>query len=71
MSIGIAVSLDGSCKKDYRIVTLYTVGSMVTLTTWGGDKRVGMNYIPSRYLKKMFENSGQRVIEANGETGDD
>ena len=70
MSIGIAVSLDGSCKKDYKIVTLRTNGSTVTVTTWGSTKRVGTNYIPSRILKQMFENNGQRVIEATMGTGD-
>ena len=70
MSIGIAVSLDGSCKKDYKIVTLRTSGSTVKVTTWGSTKRAGTNYIPSRILKQMFENNGQRVIEATMGTGD-
>jgi hypothetical protein len=70
MSIGIAVSLDGSCKKDYKIVMMHTSGSMVTLITWGSTKRVGTNYIPHRVLKQMFENNGQRVIEVNMGIGD-
>ena len=71
MSIAIAVSLDGSSKKDFRIVTAHTVGSTVTLTTWGGDKRVGMNYIPSRVLRQMFENSGTKVTEETKENGNE
>ena len=71
MSIAIAVSLDGSSKKEFRIVTVHTVGSTATLTTWGGDRRVGMNYIPNRVLRQMFENSGQRVIEVTKENGNE
>lgn len=56
MSIGIAVSSGGSSKKDYKIVTLVTGGS--TVTTWRCATRGGMNYIPSRDLRQMFENSG-------------
>jgi len=70
-SIAIAVSLDGLLKKDYKIVMAHTVGSMVTLTTWGGDKKAGMNYIPNRVLKQMFENSGQKATEVTQENGND
>ena len=68
-SIGIAVSFGGSYKKDYKIVTVLTSGSTATVTTWGNTKRDGTNYIPSRVLKQMFENSGQRVIEETKENG--
>ena len=71
MSIGIAVSFDGSSTKDFKIVTLRTVGSTATVTTWGSTTRAGTNYIPSRFLKKMFENSGQRAIEVTKENGND
>ena len=69
MNIGIAVSFGGSYKKDYKIVTVLTNGSTVTVTTWANTTRGGMNYIPSRVLKQMFENSGQRVIEETKENG--
>jgi hypothetical protein len=71
MNIGIAVSFGGSYKKDYKIVTVLTNGSTVTVTTWANTTRGGMNYIPSRVLKQMFENSGQRVIEETKENGND
>ena len=71
MNIGIAVSFDGSSKKDYKIVTVLTSGSTATVTTWGNTKRDGTNYIPSRVLKQMFENSGQRVIEETKENGNE
>ena len=71
MSIAIAVSFGGSLKKDYKIVTVHTAGSTATVTTWGNTKRDGTNYIPSRYLKQMFENSGQKAIEAMKVNGND
>ena len=71
MSIGIAVSFVGSLKKDFKIVTVHTAGSTATVTTWGNTKRDGTNYIPSRYLKQMFENSGQKVIEVTQENGNE
>jgi hypothetical protein len=71
MSIGIAVSFDGSYKKDFKIVTVLTSGSTATVTTWADTKRVGTNYIPSRVLRQMFENSGQRVIEETKENGNE
>ena len=71
MSIGIAVSFGGSYKKDYKIVTVLTSGLTATVTTWGNTKKDGTNYIPSRVLKQMFENSGQRVIEETKENGNE
>jgi len=71
MNIGIAVSFGGSSKKDYKIVTVLTSGSTATVTTWGNTKRDGTNYIPSRVLKQMFENSGQKVIEETKENGNE
>jgi len=71
MNIGIAVSFGGSSKKDYKIVTVLTSGSTATVTTWGNTKRDGTNYIPSRVLKQMFENSGQMVIEETKENGNE
>ena len=71
MNIGIAVSFGGSYKKDFKIVTVLTSGSMATVTTWASTTRGGTNYIPSRVLKQMSENSGQRVIEETKENGND
>jgi len=70
MSIGIVASFGGSSKKEYKIVTMLTSGSTVTLTTVGATKRAGTNYIPSRVLKQMLESSGLLVIEANQTSGD-
>jgi hypothetical protein len=71
MNIGIAVSFDGSYKKDFKIVTVLTSGSTATVTTWADTTRGGMNYIPSRVLRQMFESSGQRVIEVTKENGNE
>jgi len=71
MSIAIAVSLDGSLKRDFKIVTAHTVGSKVHMTTWGSGRRDGTIYIPIRILRKMFENNGQKVIEVTKESGND
>ena len=71
MSIGIVVSFVGSSKKDFKIVTVRTVGSTATVTTWASTTRGGTNYIPSRVLKQMFENNGQKVIEVTQENGND
>jgi len=71
MSIGIAVSFGGSCKKGFKIVTVRTAGSRATVTTWGSTKRDGTIYIPNHILRRMFENSGQKVIEAQKENGNE
>lgn len=71
MSIAIAVSFDGSLKRGFKIVTVHTDGSTATVTKWADGTRGGMNYIPNRVLKQMFENSGQRVIEATTENGNE
>ena len=65
MNIVIVVSLDGSLKRDFKIVTAHTVGSRVRLTTWGSGRKDGTIYIPIRVLRKMFENSGKKVTEEN------
>jgi len=64
MTIGIAVSFDGSLKRDWKIVMVLTSGSTATVTTWGSSTKDGTTYIPSHVLRQMFESSGQRVIEA-------
>jgi hypothetical protein len=71
ISIGIVASFGGSSKKEYKIVTMLTSGSTVTLTTVGDTRRAGTNYIPSRVLKQMFETNGQRVIEEQKENGNE
>lgn len=58
-------------KKDYKIVTMLTSGSTVTLTTVGDTRRAGTNYIPSRVLKTMHETNGQRVIKEQKENGNE
>ena len=71
MNIVIAVSLDGSLKRDFKIVTAHTVGSRVRMTTWGSGRRDGTTYIPIRVLRKMFENSGKEITEVTKENGND
>jgi hypothetical protein len=71
MSIGIAVSFGGSCKKDFKIVTVRTAGSRATVTTWGSTTRDGTIYIPNHILRRMFEKSGQKAIEAQKENGNE
>ena len=71
MNICIAVSLDGSLKRDYKIVAAHTIGSEVNMTVWGSGRKDGTTYIPIRVLRKMFENSGQKVIEEQRVNGND
>ena len=70
-SIAIVVSLDGSSKSALKIVMAHTDGSEVTVTKWADGTRGGMNYIPNRVLRQMFETSGAKAIVATMESGND
>ena len=71
MSIGIAVSCGGSSKKEYKIVTMLTSGSTVTLTTLAVVTRAGMNYMKALDLNKMFGINGSKVTEVTQENGNE
>jgi hypothetical protein len=70
-SICTVVSFDGLSKNGYKIAMQHTVGSTVTLTELAAITKVGMNYIPSHVLSKMFENSGIKVTEVTKENGNE
>ena len=70
-SIAIVVSFDGYSPSDYKIAMARTVGSGDTQMREVAGSRGGTTCIPARYLKEMFETSGQRVIEVNMENGNE
>ena len=70
-SIVIAVSFCGSSNDGYRIAMQRTDGCTVTLTTLAVITKVGMNYIPSHVLSKMFESSGLKATEVTMENGNE
>ena len=71
MSIVTVVSFEKLSRCVCKIAIARTAGSMVTLTTLGNATRGGMNFIPSPALKRMLENSGQKVTEVTQENGND
>jgi hypothetical protein len=71
MNIATVVSFGRSSVCDSRIAIAHTVGSTVTLMNLGDVKKDGTNFILIPALKKMLETSGQRVIEATQENGND
>ena len=71
MSIVTVVSFGKSSRCVYKIAIARTAGSMVTLTSVGSATRGGTNFIPSLALRRMLESSGQKVIEATQENGND
>jgi hypothetical protein len=71
MSIVTVVSFEKLSRCVYKIAIARTAGSMVTLTSVGSATRVGTNFIPSPALRRMLESSGQKVIEATQENGND
>jgi len=71
MSIVTVVSFDTSSRCASKIAIAHTVGLMVTLTKLGGITKGGMNFIQSHALRRMLESSGQKVIEATQENGND
>jgi hypothetical protein len=71
MSIVTVVSFGKSSRCVYKIAIARTAGSMVTLTSVGSATRGGTDFIPSPALRRMLESSGQKVIEATQENGND
>ena len=71
MSIGIAVSFDGSSRGAYKIVMQHTDGSKVTLTTLAVITRDGMTYIRGQSWSKMYETSGLKAIVEMKESGNE
>ena len=63
MSIVTVVSFEESSRCVLKIAIARTAGSMVTLTSVGSATRDGMNFIPSRALRKMLETNGQKATE--------
>jgi hypothetical protein len=70
-SIATAVSFDGLLKSDYKTVMVHTSGSTATVIQLGVSSRDGMNSTLSHASKKMFESSGQKVIEVTMENGNE
>ena len=71
MSIGIAVSFDGSSRGAYKIVMQHTDGSEVTLTTLAVITKAGTTYIRDHGWNKMFEISGLKAIVEMKESGNE
>ena len=71
MSIVTVVSFEKLSRCVCKIAIARTAGSMVTLTTLGSATKGGTNFIPSPALKRMLENSGQKVTEVTQENGND
>ena len=69
-SFAIVASCDGYLLNEYKIAIQRSDGSRDTWMKEVVSLRGGTTYIPARYLKEMFETSGQRVIEAHMEIGD-
>ena len=71
MNIVTAVSFDTLSQCGLKIAIAHTVGSTVTVTSLGSITKDGMNFIPSRDLRKMLETNGQRATEEIKESGNE
>jgi hypothetical protein len=71
MNIVTAVSFDTLSQCGLKIAIAHTVGSTVTVTSLGSIAKDGMNFIPSRALRKMLETNGQKATEELKESGND
>ena len=69
MSIGIAVSFDGSSTKDFKIVTLRCDSSTATVTSLGRLSKDGINFTLNPFWTEMSENSGKKATEVTKENG--
>ena len=70
-SIAIVALCDGYLLNEFKIAIQRCDGSRATWMREVVGSKAGTNYIPARYLKEMFETSGQKVTEANMEIGDE
>ena len=71
VSICTVVSFGRSSRCALKVAMAHTVGSTVTLTTLGGARRGGTNFIPNQNLKKMLETNGLKVTEVTMENGNE
>jgi hypothetical protein len=71
MSIGIAVSFDGSSRYVSKIVAMHTDSSTVVVTELAKVTEAGMNYIQRQGWKKMLNNNGNSETEEQKENGND
>ena len=70
-SIAIVALCDGYSLNEFKIAIQRSDGSRDTWMKEVAGSRGGTTFIPHRILKEMFETSGQRVIGAYTEIGDD
>jgi len=71
MSIGIAVSFDGSSAKDFKIVTLRCDSLTATVTSLGKLSKDGINFTLNPIWTEMSEINGQKATEVTMENGND
>jgi hypothetical protein len=71
MSIVTVVSFGESSRCVLKIAIARTAGSTVTLTNVGSVTKGGTNFIPSPALRRILENSGQKVTEVTTENGNE
>ena len=69
MSIGIAVSFDGSSTKDFKIVTLRCDSSTATVTSLGRLSRDGINFTLNPIWTETLKSNGAEEIKATMENG--
>ena len=70
-SIAIVALCDGYSLNEFKIAIQRSDGSRDTWMKEVVSIKGGTTYIPARYLKEMFETSGQKVTEVNKEIGDE
>jgi hypothetical protein len=71
VSICTVVSFGRSSRCAIKIASVYTVGSMATVTVLGAGIKGGTNFTPNRILKKMLETNGLRATEVTQENGNE
>jgi len=69
MSIGIAVSFDGSSTKDFKIVTLRCDSLTATVTSLGRLSKDGINFTLNPFWTEMSEINGKKATEVTKENG--
>jgi hypothetical protein len=71
MSIGIAVSFDGSSTKDFKIVTLRCDSLTATVTSLGRLSKDGINFTLNPFWTEMSEINGAKAVKATKENGNE
>jgi len=69
MSIGIAVSFDGSSKPEYKIVTLRCDSLRATVTSLGRLSRDGIKFTLNPIWTETSESNGSEATEVTKENG--